>query len=439
VPSHLYSLSDAPNPGWTRLFPGQAEIQAYLQTLAAPFLRSGELRVGQRLVAAHWQAAESLWCAETEDGGRLLARDLVLAAGGLHHPAWPSTPGLDAFRGQLLHTARWPASTDLRGLRVGVIGTGASAAQVIPLLANRAEELHVAMRSPPWVLPRPDVGFPAWLRRAFERWPPLRLAFRGSVFLMLEVLAQGLLRPRTARWARWLGHRLRRRSVADPGLREALRPEYPIGCKRVLFSSELYPALCQPNTSVHTSAITAIEADGWRMADGRSVALDAIVCATGFQPLRLRDGLDLRGRNGMALAECWADRPAAHLGISTTGFPNLFFLLGPNTALGHNSVLYMIESQVRHVQALRRMRAERGALEVEPTATAQRAFLDQLDRRFVGTAWNGGCTSWYLDSRGRNIALWVGSALAYRWRTRAPRETEYTFAAALPDRARAAA
>ncbi|MCK7594755.1 flavin-containing monooxygenase [Pseudomarimonas salicorniae] len=427
VPSHLYSLSDAPNAHWTRLFPSQAEILGYLRELASPIEREGRLRYGERVKAAHWDAQEGLWQVRCASGAIFRSRDLVFGTGGLHHPAWPGLHGLDDFAGPLLHSARWDAGFNPAGKRIGVIGSGASAVQIIPELARDAAELHVAMRTPPWVLPRPDRRFPEWLQGRFAAWPWLRLAVRSSVFVLLEVLAHALIHPRTAFWARWLGNRLRRRQVADPALREALRPDYPVGCKRVLFSSDFYPALCAPNTTVHRGAIAAIDARGWRLADGQRVDLDAIVCATGFDPLRLREDIEITGRDGHCLSRDWADRPAAHLGIGVAGYPNLFFLLGPNTALGHNSVLFMIESQVRHIQALRALRAQRGAVAVEPKEEVQRAFLLGLDRRFSGTAWSAGCTSWYVDARGRNIALWVGPALAYRWRTRTPRPADYLF------------
>lgn len=427
VPSHLYSLSDAPNPGWSRLFPSQPEILDYLERLARPFEQSDRLRYGCRLVAARWVDSAHCWEAELDSGERLLARDLVLATGGLHHPAWPALPGLEDFAGPHLHTARWDPQLDLRGKRVGLIGSGASAVQVIPAILPEVAELHVAMRTPPWVLPRPDVAIPDWLRRRLAAWPWLRLGLRGAIFCMLELLALALIAPRSAFWARWLGHRLRRRQVADPVLREALRPDYPLGCKRVLFSSEVYPALADPKTRIERGPIRRVTARGWQREDGSEQAFDVLVCATGFEALRLLDDVRIAGRDGLQLNEAWHDRPRAHLGIAAAGFPNLFFLLGPNTALGHNSVIHMIESQVRHIQALRRLRRERATPSVEPERPVQDAFYERLDRRFAGTAWSGGCTSWYLDRRGQNIALWVGTALSYRRATAHPDATAYRF------------
>lgn len=427
VPSHLYSLSDAPNPAWSRLFPAQPEIRRYLDALAAPFIADGRLQFGWRLRRAAWLAGEACWQIESADGQRLRARHLVLAMGGLHQPAWPDIPGREDFAGVSVHSARWPSDLDLAGRRVAVIGTGASAVQVVPALAGRVAQLYVCQRTPSWVLPRPDVALPGWLQAAFRRLPPLRLALRGAVFLWLEAISQGLLHPPSAFWARALARRHLRRQVADPALRQRLAPDFPIGCKRVLISSDYYPALTRPDTELVTTPIAAVEREGLRLADGRRIALDALVYATGFRPLDVLSDVAIEGRDGHRLAEDWRDRPQAHLGIEVHGYPNLHFLLGPNTALGHNSVLYMIESQVRHVLAAMREVERRGARSIEPTAEAQAAFIADLDRRFVGTAWAGGCRSWYLDAQGRNLALWVGSALAYRRRTRRIRAQEYRF------------
>ncbi len=427
VPSHLYSLSDAPNPHWSRLFPQQPEIQAYLQTLAAPVRAAGKLQTGWTLALAQWDDAASVWQIESTAGERFRARVLIAAMGGLHVPAWPDIPGLDRFTGRSWHSARWPAEGDLRGLRVGVIGTGASAVQLVPALAEQAAALHVFQRTPAWVMPRPDLAISRFWQRAFAALPPLRLALRGSIFLWLELVASGLLHPRLAGWGRWLARRHLRRQVADPGLRARLAPAFPIGCKRVLVSSDYYPALQRPNVQLCDTAIERIEADGVRLADGREVALDVLIYATGFQPMAILDGVDIVGRDGQRLADAWRERPQAHLGMGVAGYPNLFFLLGPNTALGHNSVLTMIESQVRYVLLLLDETARRGARSVDPTAQAQTAFINGIDQRFGGTAWAGGCRSWYLNARGQNIALWVGSSLSYRWRTRRLRESEYRF------------
>lgn len=427
VPSHLYSLSDAPRSDWSRLFPRQPEIRRYLEGLAEPFIARGQVVTGFHLERARWDEVAACWQLTAADGRARRAHHLVLALGGLHEPAWPDIPGRESFRGPGFHTARWRHEVDLAGKRVAVIGTGASAVQVVPAIVGRVGQLSVVQRSPAWVMPRPDRPIPGWLRRAFGALPPLRLGLRGLVFGWLELVSSGLLHPRMAFWGRWMARRHLHGQVPDPGLRRQLTPDYPIGCKRVLVSSDYYPALVQPHVDLVDTPVRSIEAEGLRLADGRLLALDAIIYATGFRPLDVLKGLTIIGRDGRRLDADWADRPQAHLGIGVHGYPNLSFVLGPNTALGHNSVLYMIQSQVRHILALIDERERCGAGSAEPTAQAQADFIDQLDRRFRGTAWAGGCRSWYLDRKGRNIALWVGTAMAYRRLTREVRREEYRF------------
>jgi cation diffusion facilitator CzcD-associated flavoprotein CzcO len=427
VPSHLYSLSSQPNPHWSRLFPRQGEIQAHLERSAAALVDSGRVRFGWRLTAASWDEAAALWRLESADGRRLSARFLVLALGPLHLPAWPEIPGLESFAGVAFHSAQWRHEVDLAGRRVAVIGTGASAIQFIPEIAQVAAQLTVLQRTPPWLLPRPDFALPRWLGQLFARLPPLRLLLRGTIFLWLEMLASALTHRRTAFWAEGLARRHLRRQVADPALQAKLTPDYPIGCKRVLLASDYYPALQRSNVELVTTSIAAIEPAGVRLADGRLVDSDVLIFGTGFRPLDLLADVDVRGTGGGSLAAQWAGRPQAHLGITVPGFPNLGLLLGPNTALGHNSVLYMIESQVRHLVRLQALAQEHSVRAVEPRTEAMAAWQAEVDQRFPDSAWAGGCKSWYLDGAGRNIALWTASCLAYRWRVTSPRAAEYRF------------
>lgn len=428
VPSHLYSLSFAPNPFWSRLFPRQAEIRAQVEATSRPWVARGKFRFGWTLRSLEWLAERSLWRATNAAGEGIEARVVVAAMGGLHVPNWPDIPGRETFAGASCHTARWDPGIDLAGRRVGVIGTGTSAIQVVPELAKTAGRLHVFQRTPVWVLPRPDVAIPRWLQRLFAALPPLRLAVRGAIYLQLEALSLALLKPRTAFWARWLARRQLRTQVPDSALRRALTPDYPIGCKRIALSNDFYPALVQPNVAVETTPIAAIEPAGVRLRDGRLVALDALVYATGFRPMDVLAGVDIAGAGGSRLAERWRERPTTANGVAVPGFPNLFFLLGPNTALGHNSVLYMIESQARHVAGLLADARQAGAACIEARPEAETAFMSAIDAAFPGTAWAGGCRSWYLDDRGHNIALWVGPSLAYRWRLRRARRRDYAFA-----------
>ena len=426
VPSHLYSLSFAPNPNWSRLFPRQAEIRAHVEAISQPLIDRGKIRFGWTLASLAWQPDRQRWIATNAAGECIEARHVVAAMGGLHVPNWPDIPGRETFAGASCHTARWEHGIDVAGRRVGVIGTGTSAIQVIPELAKVAGRLHVFQRTPVWVLPRPDLPLPRWLQRLFAWIPPLRLAVRGAVYLQLEALSLALLKPRTAFWARWLARRQLRTQVPDAARRASLTPNYPIGCKRIALSNDFYPALMQSHVDLETSAIAAIEPEGVRLSDGRLVELDVLVYATGFRPMDVLSNVQVQGEDGTNLSDYWRDRPVTANGIAVPGFPNLFFLLGPNTALGHNSVLYMIESQARHIAQLMSDARDAGKHRIRATSSAETAFMREIDAAFPGTAWAGGCTSWYVDKRGHNIALWVGPSLAYRWRLRHARRRDYT-------------
>jgi len=427
VPSHLYSLADAPNARWTRLFPRQPEIQAHLLSLGDELIATGKIEFAWRLRSAHWDAEQRCWCLTNAAGQQIRARTMVLALGGLHVPAFPDIPGKEQFAGSVFHSAQWRHDVDLSGRRVAVIGTGASAIQFVPIIAPLAAHLSVFQRSAPWLMPRPDFLFPAWVRSAFARLPFAAQMLRGSIFLLLELLSTGLTHRRFGGWARWLAQTHLHKQVADADLRARLMPDYPIGCKRVLISSDYYPALTRANVQLIDEPISAIESNGLRMQSGQLIEADVLIYGSGFKPMDVLADIEIIGSHGRNLANDWQTRPQAYLGISVHGYPNLHFLLGPNTALGHNSVLYMIDSQVRHIMALQRAKRDRNTLSAEPTAAAQTAFLQDVDAGFPNSAWAGGCRSWYLDTQGHNIALWTKSCLAYRWLTRRVNAADYHF------------
>ena len=428
VPSHLYSLAGAANPHWSRLYPRQAEIQQHLIEIAAPLKEADRIRFNHRLLMAEWQAARQCWRLCFEGREPVQARTLVLGLGGLHIPSIPEIKGAERFTGPNFHSACWRHEVELRGKKVAVIGTGASAVQFVPELARRAAQLTVFQRTPAWVIPRNDFALPRQLQQTFARAPWLRKSFRGAIFTQLELLSSALLHRRTGIWGRALARWHLRRQVKSPQLRTMLTPDYPIGCKRVLVSDDYYPALQQPNVALCTTPIAQIESDAIRLIDGSVVSADVLVYGTGFKPLDLLSEIQIRGRDGIRLDQAWRTRPQAHLGVSPHGFPNLHLLLGPNTALGHNSVLYMIESQVEHILRLHQLRLARRAVTVEATERAQRAYLQRVDRQFAASAWNGGCRSWYLDDQGQNIALWTGTCLAYRRLLRRLNSEDYCFA-----------
>ncbi|MBB2964777.1 NAD(P)/FAD-dependent oxidoreductase [Methylobacterium sp. R2-1] len=426
VPSQLYSLSFAPKSDWTRLFAPQPEIKTYLEGLVAEHGLAPFLRLKTRVVRAVFDATAGLWRVET-DGGTISARVLVGAMGALHHPALPRLPGLERFSGTAFHSAAWDHSCDLRGKRVGVIGTGASAVQFVPEIVGRAAHLTQFQRSAPWILPRGDRPTGHGLRRLM-RVTPLRRLYRASLFWRREVAALlGFTRVSTVTALAEAGARRHlAASIADPALRRKLTPDYRLGCKRVLLSDEYYPALARPNVSLVTAPIREVLPHGLVTADGAEHPLDVLIFATGFSPGGSVLRTEVIGRGGVSLLQAWKDGADAFRGVSVAGFPNFFLLLGPNTGLGHNSVLLMVEAQVAHVlDALQRLRDHPGGmLEVRPEAQAR--FRGEVDARMRDSIWmRGGCGSWYLDRSGRNRTLWPGPVGDYVRGTERIRAEDY--------------
>ncbi|GAA2401619.1 Baeyer-Villiger monooxygenase [Catellatospora methionotrophica] len=416
VPSHMYSFSFARNPGWSRSFSPQPEIWAYLRRCADGV--RPHLRLGHEVHAASWDGDARLWRLETSHGP-YTAQILVAAGGPLTEPSLPDLPGLAGFRGDTFHSARWRHDLDLTGRRVAVIGTGASAIQFVPRIAPQVEALTLFQRTPAWVLPRRDRRISALERRLFRAAPFTHWLVRAGVYWGRELQATAFLHPALMRLGQHMARRHLRRAVADPVLRERLTPSYTMGCKRVLLSSDFYPALGRANVDVVTEPITRVTADSVVTADGREHPADTIVFGTGFHVTDLPMARAIRGADGRTLAEHWAGSMYAFRGMAVTGFPNLFLLLGPNTGLGHNSVVFMIECQITYLLGALRHLDATGTGAIEPLPDAQRAYNADVDRRMDGTVWtSGGCRSWYLDASGRNSTLWPGYTWSYWLRTR---------------------
>jgi cation diffusion facilitator CzcD-associated flavoprotein CzcO len=425
VQSHLYSFSFAPNPGWSRSFSPQPEIQAYLQRCARDFGILPHVRFHHEVRGAAWDEAASLWRIQTSRG-TLTARVLVMASGALSDPVIPTIHGLDRFQGRAFHSARWDHGYDLRGKRVAVIGTGASAVQFVPEIQPLVDRLHVFQRTPPWILPRHQRALGPREQRLFGRFPLLQRAVRGAIYLAREGFVLGFRNPRAMRLAQRVALRHLRRAVPDPELRRRLTPDWTLGCKRVLLSNEYLPALAQPNVEVVTQGAAEVREGSIVSAGGVERLVDAIIFGTGFTPTDPPLARHLRGRGGRTMSEVFAGSPRAYLGTTLAGFPNFFMLMGPNTGLGHTSVVYMIEAQVEHViAALRHLRA-RGGTALEPRPEAQEAFVAEVDRRMGGTVWvSGGCASWYLDETGRNSTLWPDFTWRFRRRAARLRPSDY--------------
>ena len=419
IPSRLYSLSFAPRTDWSRTYPSQAELQAYLRDVAD---RSGlrhVLRTRTQVLAARYDEPTAQWHLTTDRGDTEVADAVVCALGALRVPADAKLPDLERFAGDQMHTARWDHEVAIASRRVGVIGTGASGIQVVPALAGHADHVAVFQRSPAWIIPRRDRPTTRWGRAAARHVPGWREAARAGVYLRKEsklplFRAGGRVRPHVERFA--LGHL--RAQVADPGLRRRLTPTDALGCKRVLISDDFYPALQRDDVALVDDPIERVVPEGIVLRDGRVIELDVLVHATGFDVHDPLTPMTVEGRSGRSLNTCWRERPTAYLGITHPGFPNLFTLLGPNTGLGHNSVVVMIEAQVAHVVAALQTLRQPGVRSVEVTREALDAFVAEIDRRHARMVWASGCRSWYLDDQGRNVALWPGSSMGYNLRTR---------------------
>lgn len=427
VAAPLYSFSFAPNPSWSQMYPLQAEIKTYLEQCANRFGVREKIVFGAEAVRADWDETNQFWSVTTRDGQIFSGRVLVSGMGGLHIPAYPALPGLDRFAGKTFHSARWDHSYDLADKRVAVIGTGASAIQFVPKIAPKVAALHLMQRTPPWILPKFDRRMAGWEQSTFAKVPMLQDWLRRLIYARNEVQALAFLRPAGPNSpAEQMARAHLQAQVKDDALRAKLTPTFALGCKRVLISNDYYPALQRPNVTVETTGISAVTETGLQLSDGRLVEADCLIYATGFKPMDVVTGCAFYGRGGRRLADDWREGPEAYLGITVTGFPNLFFLMGPNTGLGHNSMIFMIESQIAYVlDALDALDVRKAtALEVMPSA--QLDFIADTERRLGKTVWASGCRSWYLSEDGKNHTLWPDFTFSYRSKTRRVKLHDYT-------------
>lgn len=426
VPSHLYSFSFAPNPEWPRSFSGQPDIRAYLEKVADVFGLRPHLRFNAEVTEARWDADATRWQIVTT-AGRWTADAVVAAAGPLADPQIPDLPGLDAFPGKVFHSSRWDHDYDLAGKRVAMVGTGASAAQIIPAIQPEVGRLTVFQRTPAWVLPRRDREITAAEKWLHGRLPVTAKVRRGALFALRELQVDAFVRrPGLLRMAQRVAERHIAHAVADPALRARLTPDYRIGCKRILLSNTYYPALAAANTEVVASGLREVRGSTLVAADGSEHEVDAIVFGTGFHVTDMPIGQRVFGIDGVSLADTWKDGMEALRGSTVHGFPNLFFVIGPNTGLGNNSMILMIESQLNYIVDALTTLSSLGVAAMQPTARAQRQWNLELQHRMDRTVWStGGCLSWYMDANGRITSLWPASTTAFRRATRRVDVGEY--------------
>jgi len=418
VPSHLYSFSFAPNPNWSSTFSPQPEILDYLRDCAERFGVMPHVRFETALESASWDDDDGLWRIETSNGA-LTAEVLVAAQGPLSDPSLPEVPGIDSFEGAAFHSAEWDHEHDLSGERVAVIGTGASAIQFVPEIQPKVGRLHVFQRTAPWVIPHRNRPMKRWERALYRVFPPAQLAMRAGIYWARESFVLQFRRRAIGKLVERIPMMHMHKQIKDPDLRRKLTPDYSIGCKRILPADEWYPALAQPNVEVITGGLTEVRPHSVVAEDGSEREVDTIIFGTGFHVTDVPIADQVRGRDGRTLAEVWQGSMQAYKGTTVAGYPNLFFLVGPNTGLGHTSIVFMIESQIAYVlDALRTMR-RRGARTVEVREDAQAAYNAELDRMAEGTVWvSGGCTSYYIDRNGHNSALWPTYTWPFRRRLR---------------------
>ncbi len=419
VPSHLYSFSFEPNPRWSRVFAPQQEILEYLRHCARRYDLLRHVRFQSEVASAAWDETRQRWLVQLQGGQRLAAQFLVSGTGQLSRPALPAVAGIESFAGPSFHSARWDHGVELAGKRVAVIGTGASAIQFVPAIAGKVGELHVFQRSPSHMMPRPDRAYSGLEKTLFRCVPGATRLHRAWIYLKYESRALAFTRFKgLMQWA--VGRPFRQmleRQVPDAALRQKLTPDYPIGCKRILLSSEYLATMARSNVHVQTGAIDRVEPDGVRTRDGRLHRADVIVYGTGFAATQFLSPMKITGRGGLDLNAAWQRGAAAYLGITVPGFPNFFMLYGPNTNLGHNSIVYMIESQISHVMRCLRAMERSGAATIEPDAQRFDRYNRHIQQRLRHTVWNG-CTSWYVDANGHNSTNWPGFTLSYRAATR---------------------
>ena len=417
VPSQLYSFSFALNPDWSETYSPQPEIQAYIQKVARESGVLDHFRFRTACEDARWDEADQTWHVTTS-AGALTADVVVAAAGALSAPKLPDIDGIDSFQGEVFHSAEWNHDYDLAGKRVAVIGTGASAIQIVPEIAKDVAHLDVYQRTAPWILPRLQRPYTRVEKFAFRHIPGVQRATRTGIYWLLETVIGPPLHHNT-RYGAHLDRTARAhiaRNVKDRELLAKVTPDYTIGCKRILFSNAWYPALSRANVDLVTDPINKITPRGIVTADGAEREVDALVIATGFHTTDLPIAEHVRGRGGVTMAEYFDEHGMqAYKGSTLAGFPNLFFIVGPNTGLGHTSMVFMIESQVAYlVDALRTMDREQ-IVALEPSEDAQREWTDGIQREMKSTVWStGGCSSWYLDKHGNNTTLWPRTTFSFR-------------------------
>lgn len=411
IPSVLYSYSFAPNPHWSRAYSGGAEILRYIEGLVDRYGLHRHIRFGEDVTALNFDEDTGTWTADVRSGTTYTARAVVMAPGPLANVSWPDIRGLDSYTGHKIHSARWDHDYDMAGKRVAVIGTGASAVQIIPELVKQAAKVKVFQRTPGWVLPRPNFPHPGWARQLFRHIPLTEQLARQAWFWGHEAAAVGMVWNTPATDAIQLVAKAHlRRQIRDPWKRRQLTPDFRAGCKRMLMTNDYYPALEKDNCKLVTWPIATISPNGIRTADGIEHEVDCIVFATGFDVAKTGTPFPVAGLDGRKLADEWSSGAYAYKSVSVSGYPNLFLTFGPNSGPGHNSALLYMEAQIDYIVAAVRLIADQDIHSLDVRRERQDAYNTDIQRRLQGTTWNSGCNSWYLTTEGHNGTMFPGLA-----------------------------
>lgn len=427
VQSHMYSLSFAPKTDWSKRYAPWNEIQDYILDTARTFDLDARTRFGAEVVSAIYQPDTARWLLSLADGSQVDCRVFVLASGPLHVPSIPSLRGIDSFKGEVFHSAHWNHDIDLTGKNVVSIGTGGSAIQYVPEIAPQVKQLYVLQRTAAWVIPRDERHYHALEKKLFARLPLARQLHRARLYWSNESRVVPILRPRIVRHAQKLVELFIRYQVKDQALAKKLTPDYVMGCKRILISNKYFPTFNRPNVELVTEGIAEVRPHSVLLRDGRELPADVIIYGTGFitDPRIYMKNFKVTGLPDHDLSTDWKDGAESYYGISTAGFPNLFQLVGPNTTLGHNSIIFMIEAQVNYILDLLKKMDAKGIEAVDVRDEIQQTFNARVQKQLEGTVWSSGCVSWYQQEGGKNFALWPTYTWKYWLETRKARLSDY--------------
>lgn len=429
VPSPLYCFSFEPNPNWSRMYSDHKEIYEYTQHCVRKYGLEKYIRFEHAILRADYDATLAEWTINMTDGSTLTCNKWVNGMGPLNRPVSPNLEGIKDFKGTSFHSSEWQHDIDLKGKKVAVIGTGASAVQIVPNIADTVAELHVFQRTASWIIPKKDREMKQWEKRLFKKVPLVQKLYRWSIYWQNEIRTPLFVHcPKLSRYASILGKVYLERSIKDVELREKLRPQYSMGCKRILPSRGFYRALKKEHVHLNADGITRITENGILDKQGNETKVDHIVYATGFEAADFPSWFKVSGNKNQQLMDVWKDGPEAYLGTTVSGFPNMFVLIGPNTGLGHTSMTIMIEASVQYVIACLKAMEKHNAKSMEVKAEVQASFNTKIQKKLAKTIWmTGGCNSWYISKTGKNTSLWPGFTFSFARRTKRVKAKEYHF------------